>query len=139
MAKKHLMTARRKAALRKAQLASARKRRKGRVRKKASQLRHSPRIRRNVRRTAKTAAVAAVVGAYGVAAYGDYKRESHKRKVAYANAKRMQAHYARVASMHSRPRPKKRKARVASGGPTKHNRIFVTTSRGTTSVRKRTH
>lgn len=147
MAKKHVMTPARRAALRKAQLASAKKRhRSGRTKRTVrragrsfNRAKNDPKVRKVVRRAAIGAAVGGIVAAHGYVAYNDVKTNRRKRQVAYANAKRNQAHYARVAAAHSRPHPKRKKARVASGGPTRHNRIFVTTSRGTTSVRKRTH
>lgn len=126
------MTAKQRAALRKAQAASARKRRgKGKSAKSYSK----GKTRRRLKTAAKVAGTAAAVGAV---AYAHHQGQKKKWARTAANVKRNQAYAASMAKRFDKPKMKHRKkAHAMSGGPTRHNRVFVTNRYGKTSVRKR--
>lgn len=146
-------TAKQKAALRKAQLASARKRKRGALARNVGRgVIGSKRGSRKGRyRLARVAGGAVALGAAAGAVYAankyarkrsvaskSYKTTSRAQKIPKvkyntANSKsRAKANQLKRDAFMSSTRP-----RTASGSPNRYNRVFVTTSRGTTSVRKR--
>lgn len=138
-------TAKQKAALRKAQLASAKKRKRNALARNAgrgligSKKGSSKRKYRIARKVGGAVASAAVVGAMAYA----HKRRSDKRWArAEANGRAKQRDLDRQIRRATRngrgvPKVKHRKGYAMSKGPNRHNRIFVTNSYGKTSVRRR--
>lgn len=137
-ARRHVMTPARKAALKKAQAASARKRRgkgKGKLAAANRQLsvRRSSRGRRIAGAVGQVAAVVAVT--YAADRVG---RSLARQSVSKSNKVRSNLHASRSdwSNLHTR-KVKHFSARPASGPPNRHNRVFVATRRGTVHVRKR--
>jgi hypothetical protein len=160
------MTPARRAALRKAQAASARKRKgtgkrkpvpSARSRRKAA-AKALPRGKRYRNRAAKAAVIGVAGGAAvgagllgaGLATYGAQTRSSRgkkplrpkKRRAASAAHRRNQAANSALRGVYKRTGVKPGTmtgARVAGTGPNRSNRVFVTGRHGTTSVRRRIH
>ena len=131
-------TAKQKAALRKAQLASARKRKRGALARNVGRgvigsKRGSRKRRYRVARAVGYAAggVALSVGAAYAGKYLSKKRGKPRVRVSSARGGGG-ARAARQASFY-----RKTSSRPATGKATRYNRVFVTTKNGTTSVRKR--
>lgn len=141
----HRMTPARKAALKKAQAASARKRRgKGKGKLAAANRKiGSGGVRGHLRRNAAGYAAIGVAGAYLAASvHGIRKRNKANRKAADYHAARSKASYENIRKMTSASNKRsnfhrKTRPQAHSGRATKHNRVFVTSRHGTTSVRKR--
>lgn len=140
-------TAKQKAALRKAQLASARKRKRGALARNVGRgvigsKRGSRKRRYRVARAVGYAAggVALSVGAAYAGKYLSKKRGKPRVRVssggrAGGGARSTQGGMRRA--KRPNPTPAFLKARPATGKATRYNRVFVTTKNGTTSVRKR--
>jgi len=145
----HRMTPARRAALKKAQAASAKKRRgtgKGKLAKANRTIGKKPsRVGAHLRRHHVKYAAGAVVAGYAAGSYlaARSKHKAQGRKSDHAHAQ-SRARYANIHASQKRSSAKskfyaKTRPHVASKGPTRHNRVFVTTRHGTTSVRKRGH
>lgn len=142
-------TAKQKAALRKAQLASARKRKRGALARNVGRgVIGSKRGSRKKRyRVARTVGAVALTAGVAVGAHYAGKRLA-KRKVKASNYRhtyKKKASYGTHNPISGSTRYKqaefrrKTAPRPASGKANRHNRVFVTNSRGTTHVRKRGH
>lgn len=140
--KPYRMTPARRAALKKAQAASARKRSRGALAKNVARgaigsSRGSRKTKYKVARAAGAVAVAAGVVAVGMAVYHNQNKgkgvkpkstirtPKTKRTSGSSNARKRAAFKAKTAPI------------VETGRANRHNRVFVTNSRGKTSVRKR--
>ena len=133
MPRSYRMTPARRAALRKAQQASARKR-KGKGKRTTPKARTYKQIRR--RQRIKTGAKLAAVGGAYAAAHAAGAYVSHQNRG--ANRKRVNHHVKR----HTGTSPNVvfgPRARAHGGGPNRSNRVFVTSKHGTTSVRRKHH
>lgn len=138
----HRMTPARRAALKKAQAASARKRRgkgRGKLAKANKQVNHYKRSKRraNIR---LAAGVGLVAGAYvGAHALGRHMAKKQHAHTMHQNRHFSNGNYAKVAAdhAHSKARMKHKMTHTHSGPANKHNRVFATSRHGTTSIRKR--
>jgi hypothetical protein len=141
----HRMTPARRAALKKAQAASARKRRgKGKGKLAAANRKISGGgVKGHLRRNAGNYVAGAALVAYGAAhvahAYGKHKKGQAAAKKYSANSKKFYNDYAAHLKQDKKRRVHYSNTRpvARSRGATKHNRVFVASRHGSVSVRTR--